>query len=90
MTAPVEPDRLYEAAEVAALLGIKRRSLLRAVPRGGWPAPDRRIGGRPAWLGQTVLAGLAARQRPAAGVGQGHRLTRLPGGEHVGGSPLSV
>lgn len=66
----VEPGRLYDAAEVAALLGIRRESLSRAMRRGAWPRPDRRIGGRPAWLGVTVAAhaaGRRARSRRAAG-----------------------
>jgi len=61
----LDPDRLYEVAEVAELLGIQRRSLLRRVRRGRWPQADRRIGGRPVWLGSTVTAAMETRRAPA-------------------------
>lgn len=61
----VDPDRLYEVAEVAEMLGIQRRSLLRRVRRGRWPVADRRIGGRPAWLGATVTAAVDTDRAPA-------------------------
>jgi len=65
------PGRLYDAGEVAGMLGIQRRSLLRRVRRGRWPTADRRIGGRPCWWGSTVTAALdgqvvtSPKQRPS-------------------------
>jgi Zn-finger nucleic acid-binding protein/predicted DNA-binding transcriptional regulator AlpA len=65
----VEPDRLYDSGEVAALLDVQRSSVGRMVRRGSWPEADRRIGNRPAWYGSTIEHAVAhppRRGRPPA------------------------
>jgi predicted DNA-binding transcriptional regulator AlpA len=62
-TVEVSPDRLYDAGEVAELIGVQRSSVARMVNRGSWPAADRRIGDRPAWYGSTIEHAVTHRRR---------------------------
>jgi predicted DNA-binding transcriptional regulator AlpA len=59
----VTPDRLYDAGEVAELVGAQRSSVARMVNRGSWPAADRRIADRPAWYGATIEHAVTHRRR---------------------------
>ena len=50
-----ESSRPVGATEIAALLGVKRDTVVQWQGRGVMPAPDWTVGGRPAWRVGVVL-----------------------------------
>lgn len=50
----------YRPSELAAALGVSRRSIERERAAGRFPPPDRRIGRIPLWSAETLRAFLVA------------------------------
>ncbi|MBP2583383.1 hypothetical protein J3A78_003861 [Streptomyces sp. PvR006] len=61
-TTPLEPRRLYTAAEIAAAAGISAGTIRADRSKGRWPAPDNTEGRAHRWYGATALQALADRR----------------------------